>query len=103
MQNRILNYLARAPVPEYWIVRGTWGWVMVSREVALHLMNVLRHRIRPRWVRFCDLAGSEICVRTSTIDLLGQNTLEQRANDRALRRLLEAEENGDGGYDYRSA
>lgn len=96
MHNRISSCLPQPSVPEYWIVRGHWGWVMVSRDVASHLMEVLRRRIRPRWVRFCDLAGSEICVRTSTIHLLGQNTLEQRANDRILRRLLEAEENGDG-------
>ncbi len=96
MQNRVSNYLASPSGPEYWIVRGHWGCVMVSRDVASHLMEILRRRIRPRWVRFCDLAGSEICVRTSTIHLLGQNTLEQRANDRALRRLLESEEDRDG-------
>ncbi|HEY0672524.1 MAG TPA: hypothetical protein VGD27_09670 [Longimicrobiales bacterium] len=104
MQNRVMNYFAPSGAPDYWLVRGNWGWVMVTREVAMYLQGVLRRRLRPRWVRFCDLSGSEICLRTSTIDLIGENTAAQRANDRALRRQLDAEDNGgDEWQDFRTA
>jgi hypothetical protein len=104
MQNRVMNYFAPSDAPEYWLVRGTWGFVMVTREVAMYLLDVVRRRVRPCWVRFYDLSGSEICLRTSTIDLIAENTAEQRASDRALRRQLDAEENGgDEWQDFRSA
>ena len=105
MNNRLLSYFEANGAPEYWLVRGRWGYAYVSREVAQNLMSQLRRWLRPRWVCLNDLSGSQIWVLTSTIELIGESTFEQRAYDRDLRRQLEAEENDDNeGYqDFRSA
>ena len=105
MQNRVLNYFGPTGAPDHWIVRGNWGWVVVTRDVAVRLTQLMQRCVRPRWVCFNDLSGSEIWLRTNTIQLIAENTAEQRANDRALRRQLDAEESGgDEGYnDFRSA
>src|SRR5688572_4007420 len=82
MNNRLLSYFEANGAPEYWLVRGRWGYAYVSREVAQNLMSQLRRWLRPRWVCVIDLSGSVIWSRSCDIDMIAESTPEQRASDR---------------------
>lgn len=96
MMNRLLQYIEPEEptgVPEHYLVRGPFGNVLVSRDTARAINALLRRWIKPRWICFYDLAGSEIWLRPRDVYLVAENTTEQRAYDRQLRRMLDAEEN----------
>jgi hypothetical protein len=96
MMNRLQMYLEPDEpecAPEYFFVRGTFGCAYVSRATARYIIRQVERWLRPRWTRFTDLSGSEICVPTRGITLVSEATPAQRETDRKLRKLLEKEEN----------
>ena len=99
MPNRLLRYFEEHGVPDYYLVRGACGVILVSPEVARYVMRLLNRWLRPRWIRLVDLCGSEIWVRSKTIYAIVENTRAQRAADRKLCRLFDAEED-DGNHGY---
>jgi hypothetical protein len=96
MINRLQKYMQPEEPdcgPEYFLVRGVFGYLYVSRETARYVMRRMQRWLRPRWTRFTDLSGSEICVPTRAIFLVAEATPAQRELDRQLRKLLEKEDN----------
>jgi hypothetical protein len=80
-----------ARAPDYWEVRGRCGVSMVSAETAQKIIADLSRIWPPRWIRFRDLSGSEVMLPTRSIDWVWESKGAQRAFDRRMRRLLEAE------------
>ena len=80
---------------DYFIVSGDCGTWLVSTEMARFIESILDARPRARWVKFVDLAGSRIRVRTRKIESICQCTAEQRAADRALSSALKRERKAD--------
>ena len=90
--------------PDYWVIRGPWGLVLVTPEVALYVLNQWQRRLPPRWIEFYDLAGSHVVLRTRTIEMIVECTAEQRAWDRRLAQLVEEEKYDPAPYrNYRIA
>jgi hypothetical protein len=80
---------------DYFIVSGDCGTWLVSTEMARFIESILDARPRARWVKFVDLAGSRVRVRTRLIEYICQCSAEQRASDRALSRALKRERKAD--------
>ena len=84
---------------DYFIVSGDSGTWLVSTVMARHIESVLDARPRPRWVRFVDLAGSRVRLRTRGIHYICQSTAEQRAMDRRFSRALVRERKADHSWE----
>ena len=98
--NRLKDYFIdgpneRPPPEEYYIVVNDVAYFFVSRETAQRIAQQLARRWPPRWIVFRDLAGSEIRVRPSTLDVVCESTAEQRSRDRAFNRARKAEDQQD--------
>ena len=93
--NRLTGLLPQRgppPGPEYYVLRSTQWTLLVSRETARCVLRQLQRWRPPRWIRVVDVSGSEVWLPTESIQILVESTPDQRASDRALRRLLDAEE-----------
>lgn len=93
--NRLLGRLAPEEPPEgpeYYTVRGSFGFILVSRAAACALVKQLRRWIRPRWIHVVDLSGAEIWLPSEAIRLVAESTAAQREFDRKLTRLLDEED-----------
>jgi len=98
--NRLKEYFGeepeeRLPEEEFYIVAGEAGYFVVASDTAQRIARELARRRPPRWIVFRDLAGSEIRVRPSKLNVVCESTAEQRAYDRALNRALKAEDQQD--------
>lgn len=94
--NRIIEFFRepddeREGVGDFYCVSGEFGWCYVSAETARKVeVELDRWRLR-RWIRFRDLFGSEIRVRTREVDQVKEFTEEQRRRYRAFDRAREQE------------
>src|SRR6266545_5557348 len=80
---------------DYFIVSGECGTWYVSTEIARFIESILDARPRARWVKFVDLAGSRVRLRSRQIDYICQSSAEQRASHRAHSRALSRERKAD--------
>jgi hypothetical protein len=83
---------------DYFIVSGgdcTW---YVSTDMARFIEGALDAVLRPRWVKFVDLAGSRVRLRTGQIAFICQCTAEQRALERQFSRALARERHRDRSW-----
>jgi hypothetical protein len=84
---------------DYFVVSTeSWNW-QVSTAMARHVEACLDADPRPSWVKFVDLTGSRIRIRTDKVEYISQCTAEQRATDRALVRLLRQERKADRNWE----
>ena len=90
-------------VPEgpgvYFCVSARNGSWCVSTVMAKHIEDGLSAVPRQRWIRFVDLSGASIKLRTREIDCLVQSTPEQRAFDRAFGRSMREERKADRNWE----
>ena len=86
---------ARPDAGEYFVVSGDCGIWYVSTEMVRHIEACLDAVPRPRWVKFVDLSGARVRVRTRQIDYLYQCTADQRAAERTFFRALDQERKAD--------
>lgn len=91
---RLVEQSQPPPAPEYFVVSGSFGSLLVSRAEAHALRMQLQRWIVPRWVLVRDLSGSEIWLPSRHICLIGESTAPQRAYDRQMRRMLDEESSG---------
>jgi len=75
---------------------GTW---YVSTAMARHLEACLDAEPRPVWLRFIDLTGARVRVRTRDVEYLNQSTPEQRAFEREFSRALNRERKTDRNWE----
>ena len=80
---------------DYFIVSGDCGTWLVSTEMARFIESILDARPRARWVKFVDLAGSRVRLRTRQIEYICQCSAEQRASRREFSRALTRERKAD--------
>src|SRR5258707_10757175 len=69
---------------DFFIVSGDCSTWLVSTEMARFVESILDARPRPRWVKFVDLAGSRVRLRTRQIEYICQCSAEQRASRREV-------------------
>lgn len=84
------------PDEDYWEVMGAAGWFTVTAETARKVMGQMDAPSPPRWLRFTDLFGAEIRVRTKGIDCVRECSLAQRSAERSFRRARREERKADG-------
>ena len=84
-----------SPPGDYFVLRGAFGWFLLSAETARTIERQLDRRWPPRWITFRDLVGSHSRVRASLVHSLFESTATQRAAERRLERARQAEERAD--------
>jgi hypothetical protein len=67
----------------------------VTRTSAGRILRDLDASPMPRWVRFVDLHGSRVCLRSELIQFVFESTAAQRSSERHFERALDREEKAD--------
>jgi len=83
---------------DYFIVSGENSTWYVSTEMARFIETVLDAGPGVGWVKFVDLSGSRVRLRTRQIDYICQSTVDQRALDREFSRALTRERKADRSW-----
>lgn len=99
MVNRLTTYFEQPQDgphdQDYWVVSSPTAWYCVDEPTAERIQEELERRRPPRWLRFVDLFGSAVRVRSRDIDQVVESTIDQRAAGRAFRQARQREETGD--------
>jgi hypothetical protein len=86
----------RVPDDDYYVVTHyCLGRFFVTRATADRILRDLDAPVMPRWVRFVDLHGSKVCLRTRLIQSVFESTVGQRASERKFERARDREEEDD--------
>jgi len=80
-----------AEAGDFFVVSTSVGAGYVSTEMARFIEACLDDRPVPEWIRFVDLAGSRIRLRSEQVSMLSQCTAEQRTRERQFARSLRRE------------
>jgi hypothetical protein len=83
---------------DYFIVSGENSTWYVSTRMARFIETVLDAEPEVRWVKFVDLSGSRVRLRTRQIDYICQCTADQRHLDREFSRALTRERKSDRSW-----
>lgn len=99
MINRLKEYYEepeeRPPEEDFYVIAYEYDEFYVTRDVAARVLSELGARRPPRWIRFTDVHGSEVSVRSQKIDHVREWTVAQRDSARAFRRARRQEEKAD--------
>lgn len=99
MVNRLTGYFDqpddRPPVDDYYVVACAWDDFYVTSDVAEQILRELQEPSSPRWIRFRDVHGSTVCLRSRLILYVRECTAEQREAARRFWRAREREEDAD--------
>ena len=82
---------AAAEAGDFFVVTAGDGSWYVSTEMARFIEACLDRTPVPEWIRFVDLAGSRIRLRSEQVSVLCQCTAAQRARERQFARSLRRE------------
>ena len=87
---------ARTPAGgDHFVVSGDSGTWYVSTVMARFIERCLDTEPRPAWVKFVDLTGARIRLRTGLIESITQSTADQRMEERNFHRSLNQERKTD--------
>lgn len=99
MINRLMEYYEepeeRPPKEDFYIVACEFDEFYVTRAEAKRVLRELEARQPAPWIRFNDIFGSRVSVRSQRIDHVREWTAAQRASARAFRRARRQEEKAD--------
>jgi hypothetical protein len=98
MANRLKDILHRPDerVPDdYYVVHTHYERFFVTRTAADRILRDLDAPVLPRWIRFVDLHGSRISLRSKWILYVCESTADQRTNWRKFDRARDLEEKAD--------
>jgi hypothetical protein len=99
MVNRLKDYFEEAderpPEDEYFEVACEYELFYVTAAEAERILRALEACVRPRWLRFTEVNGSHVILRTRLIEYVRECTVAQRASERAFRRARRLEEKAD--------
>jgi hypothetical protein len=90
--------VVRPTAGDYFIVSAEGSTWYVSTEMARFIETVIDSWPRATWVKFVDLVGSRVRLRTRQIEYVCQCTVEQRALDREFSRALNRERKADRSW-----
>lgn len=84
---------------DYYMVIAEYGTYFVSGATAARIGRVLERWFRPRWLKFADVNGSRVWVRTRAVHAVTESTLTQRTRDREFDYLRRREERAERRWD----
>jgi hypothetical protein len=99
LQEQFEDGAARPAAGDYFVVSGDGGTWCVSTEMARLIEAHLDAEPVARWVKFVDLTGSRVRLRTRLIESITQCTADQRASERAFHRTLNRERKADRSWE----
>jgi hypothetical protein len=102
LQNREEESPPEAGAADYFVVVGEFCTWYVSTPMARFIEECLDARKPPKWVKFVDLIGSRIRLRTRQIEFIAQCTAEQREVERAFFRAIRRERRENKEWDESS-
>jgi hypothetical protein len=96
MNNRLMDYFQqperRPPEGDYFEVLARQdSFFYVTRAVAESLLRELAVERPRRWIRFRDLTGASVCVRSHLIEHVRERTAAQRESEREFWRARRQE------------
>lgn len=83
----------------YFCVSTRSGHWHVSTAIARHIEACLDTEPRPNWIRFVDLSGASVRIRSRDVEYLNQSTPEQRALERQFNRAVNRERKADRDWE----
>ena len=99
MINRLKGYHEepeeRPPEEDFFVVAYEYDEFYVTRDVAERILRELDAREPPQWIRFTDIHGATVGVRSRRVDHIRECSGAQRASERAFRRARRREEKAD--------
>ena len=98
-QEQLEDGAAKPTAGDYFVVSGDRCTWCVSTEMARLIEAHLDAEPPARWVRFVDLTGARIRLRTRLIESITQSAADQRASRRAFHRMLDRERKADRSWD----
>ncbi|HEU4557875.1 MAG TPA: hypothetical protein VFS20_08490 [Longimicrobium sp.] len=84
---------------DYFVLDTRGDWFYVDAETAARVSRALDRRWLQRWVKFVDLNGARVWLRTRVIEAIRESTERQRARDREFQYLRRKEERVDRRWD----
>lgn len=87
------------PVGDYYVVNSRYDTYYVSSETARRVGACLERAWRPRWVKFVDLNGGRVWLRTASIESISESTEDARSRDREFQYARRQEEKADRRWD----
>jgi len=84
---------------DYFVLDTRGEWYYVDGDTAARVSRALDRRWPAPWVKFVDLTGARVWLRTSHIEGIRESTEHQRARDREFQYLRRKEERGDRRWD----
>ncbi|HYJ81149.1 MAG TPA: hypothetical protein VEW03_16160 [Longimicrobiaceae bacterium] len=86
-------------VGDFYTVNSRYDSYFVSPETARRLGACLDRPWRPRWVKFVDVNGGRVWLRTASIESIAESTELQRADCRAFDYARRREARADRRWD----
>ena len=99
LQEQSQEGAAKPEAGDYFVVCTDCCTWQVSTEMARFIEACLDAESCPKWVKFVDLTGARVRLRTRLIESIGQSTADQRASERAFHRTLNQERKADRSWD----
>lgn len=104
MTNRIREQFGepereRPPASDYFVVAARYEEFYVPRQTAERLLDELAAERPPRWLRFTDVQGARVAMRSRLVEHVRECTEAQRAAARAFRRARRREAKADRTWD----
>lgn len=90
----------RAGPGDYFLLGSMDGTWEIGCETAGRIGRALDRRKRPRWIKFVDLHGGRVWVRTNTIVYVTESSERHRAQRRTFHHLHDQERSSDRRYSY---
>ena len=84
---------------DFYTVNSRYDCYIVSAETARRLGACLDRRWRPRWLKFVDINGGRVWLRTASIESIAESTEAQRENNRAFQYSRHKEDMADRRWD----
>lgn len=92
MNNRLKEYFELPePRSDFWRIVTEWGWVYVDEETAHRILVRIERRFGRRWIRFYDLFGARVSLRTRDIMSVDESTSAAREMGRLFQKALRDE------------
>ena len=80
---------------EFYVVVAQYSTFYVDANTARRMGRTLDRRWARPWVKFADVAGSRVWLRTRSIEGIYESTPAQRERDRAFQRRRRQEDRAD--------
>ncbi|MDH3732907.1 MAG: hypothetical protein OEU54_05205 [Gemmatimonadota bacterium] len=100
MTNRLTHYFEQEPEKkarrvDFWVVYTRTFRIFVDQSTALTILDSIDQRWPRPWLRFRDLFGDRMSLRSRDVLAVTQSTTDARAIGRLFHTALDAEESAD--------